>query len=1083
MFLCDGLVSVGDLGAGGIPTPTHRSGLPCEVHLLSAASPRIPADDHEVKREVVNQNHTEGELAELCSNLTVGLRDNYKINDDIVIGLDIGTTSCAVAVLLGKRVEFLGVRLFESVEDPYTGQVKNLRRRLLRNRRVRLRRRAGRHAALRQLFDEAGMIPSPNERHACPYELRAEGLDRRLSAGEFAIALTHLAQRRGYVARKEAVVEREPEAAALGALGTQAARNEVRAGRYRTAGEMFARDSFFASVKRNREGDFRSVLSRSLVEREANVLFEAQRSFGSEFASPEFEQLYIEIGFSQEPAGDQSSAVGQCPYLPEERRGARHAPTIERYRFLDALTKLKLVDDGEIRRLTALELRRVVERFGRTAKVTRLDVRRWLGLSNSVKFADGRSESADIVSARGAASGTVLMRSVLGRAHWNVLAESDGVLDAIAAVLSFCRSQERLRDELAPLGLPAGVVDALVDAHDDGEFVMFRGAASLSAEAARRMVPYLEDGDLVFDAAIKAGVDPLAHHNRVLYGIKNPTVIRSVLETVKQVRAVIAEIGVRPGRIHVELVRDLGLGPTQRAAISAARRKRLEARATAAAALEEIAAGSIVSDAMVDRYLLWQEQGGRCVYTGDDISLPELIDGARIQVDHILPVSRSSDYSQSNTVVCRAEANQAKGNKTPFEWRGSDSAWWNTFRRRIEWMPISARKRRLLVTRDFSQREGASLARNLNDTSYAARCVLAALRELYPPQERYTRVVARPGQLTAILRRAWGFSKDRNDVRHHALDALMTAAASDRALYELASARQRARSTIDISLPLPWNGFRVDVLSALSSVSVSRSETRRGRGSGHSLTVRRFREDADGNRMLYERRPLHRLRHADLERVPDAEVNGPLIAVLRDWLDRGSPINSPPISPQGDPIRRVRLKLVGTTGISRDGVPIRGGIASYGDLVRIDVFDYRGKFAMVPIHAVHCATQDEPPNLAIVRGKLRKDWREIGADDRFLFSIQRHALIRITRRNGQVTEGFFRGADLSETRLVLADPLTPSRVTRVSIGAAAKIEKFQVDRLGRKFLVPGEVRTWRGRVVRQNARAQDREKSASFAEA
>ena len=378
-------------------------------------------------------------------------------------------------------------------------------------------------------------------------------------------------------------------------------------------------------------------------------------------------------------------------------------------------------------------------------------------------------------------------------------------------------------------------------------------------------------------------------------------------------------------------------------------------------------------------------------------------------------------------------------------------------------MSLAPRKRRLLSSREFAQREGSVLNRSLNDTGYVARCVLAGLRSLYPPAEGYQRVVARPGRLTAVLRGAWGLPKDRADVRSHALDALVVAVASNQILFALTDARRRGNSSIDVAMPLPWPGFRDSALAAMQGAIVSKSEQKRGRGAAHGNTIRKVEEGKDTPRLLYERRAIRRLGPSDLGRIPNPEANGPLIQALSDWIEAGSPADQPPISPQGDPIRHVRLKLIGKTGVSRDGIHIRGGFASYAGLVRVDVYQRNAKYAVVPVHAVDVATMPTPPTLCPVNRKLREDWQELTDEHRFLFSVHRNSLLRVTYRDGRVIEGFFRGLEQRAVRFTLAEVLVPGSLMRAPVISACAIEKFHLDRLGRRFPVRKETRTWRGK--------------------
>src|SRR3546814_19769373 len=94
--------------------------------------------------------------------------------------------------------------------------------------------------------------------------------------------------------------------------------------------------------------------------------------------------------------------------------------------------------------------------------------------------------------------------------------------------------------------------------------------------------------------------------------------------------------------------------------------------------------------------------------------------------------------------------------------------------------------------RNFDEREQGFVERNLNDTKYVARALLSSLRDLYgegepdPAREGYLRpkrrLFARPGAVTALLRKAWGLNgiKDRADARHQALDAIIRGAGANR---------------------------------------------------------------------------------------------------------------------------------------------------------------------------------------------------------------------------------------------------------------------------------------------------------------
>lgn len=119
---------------------------------------------------------------------------------------------------------------------------------------------------------------------------------------------------------------------------------------------------------------------------------------------------------------------------------------------------------------------------------------------------------------------------------------------------------------------------------------------------------------------------------------------------------------------------------------------------------------------------------------GGHIPLDWLKDGMNhVQIDHILPRSRTFDNSRNNQCLCLAGANQSKLNKTPFEWRGSaDAEAWHRYSVWINTLHIKPRKKRVFLLKDLSgEVEGRFHARNVTDSAYTARLVAQWFRNEY----------------------------------------------------------------------------------------------------------------------------------------------------------------------------------------------------------------------------------------------------------------------------------------------------------------------------------------------------------------
>lgn len=206
---------------------------------------------------------------------------------------------------------------------------------------------------------------------------------------------------------------------------------------------------------------------------------------------------------------------------------------------------------------------------------------------------------------------------------------------------------------------------------------------------------------------------------------------------------------------------------------------------------------------------LYEEQFGKCAYSGTNINLEKLItDPHSYEIDHIIPRSISQDNSQNNKVLVLNEVNQLKGNRTPFYYFTSGQLKtsypinnYNAFKAYVlgnENYKKNVKKRKnLLNEEDITKYDSLEefVNRNLIDTSYAARSLMTTLKTYFKSNEINTTVVTIKGKQTSmfrgIARGLWNheyrnlpvdlnpFNKDRNKYIHHAVDALIIAGLSN----------------------------------------------------------------------------------------------------------------------------------------------------------------------------------------------------------------------------------------------------------------------------------------------------------------
>jgi CRISPR-associated endonuclease Csn1 len=1043
-----------------------------------------------------------------------------------VLGLDLGIASCGWGIIEAGEgpgnIIAAGVRCFDAPLIDKTGEPKSAARRTARGQRRVIRRRRQRMNAVRNLLFQNGLLPnaapdalhqaltrvSPNRTHPpiTPWALRAAAHQRALTNDEFSIVLGHIARHRGF--RSNSKSEGNTNAADETSK-MKRAMEQTREGlaKYRSFGDMLANDEKFKDRKRNRDKDYSHTPKRSDLEDEVRVIFLAQRRLGNAMASEDLATRFSDQAFSQRPLQDSEKLVGKCIFEQDQLRTARRAPSFELFRFLQRLVNLRITLGRAERPLTQEEITLAMNGFGETTKtVSFASLRKTLDLDPNARFAGipKEKEGKLDVAARtgGAAYGTKTLKDVLGDAPWQSLIRTPEKLDRIAEVLSFREDFDSIRKGLDEIGVEEPVIDHLIDEAAKGTFKDFTKAAHISALACRNIIPGLREGLVYSDACARVGYDHSARAATSLDSINSPVTRKAFGEAIKQVRAVAHEYGPFDF-IHIELAREVGKSAEERREIQDGIEKRTtEKEKRRSEAAEHL--GRIVTDDELLRYELAKEQNFKCVYSGDAIDPKGVAaNDTRYQVDHILPWSRFGDDSYINKTLCTTAANQNKRGRTPFEWFEADKsdAEWTEYVARVEGLKeVKGRKKRNYTLKNAAEVEDKFKARNLTDTQWVTRLLADELKRMFPPRPEKRgpdgkderRVFTRPGAITSKLRRAWGLESLKKvdgervpDDRHHAVDALVLAATTESLLQKMTKEVQRrereGRQDDIFHQQQPWPGFRIDVNRVVygengaSGVFVSRAERRRARGKAHDATIKQVRE-IDGEQIVFERRAVEKLTEKDLDLIPvpapygrisdPKKLRDELVGELRAWIAAGKPKDKPPRSPKGDIIRKVRIATK-----DKVAVPINGGTVDRGDMARVDVFRKKNKkgkweFYVIPIYPHQIATMGEPPIRAVIAYKSDDEWTHVDDSFEFLWSLNAMSYVEITKSSGEFIEGYFRGLHRGTGAANVSAHFTLEKEAAsdgIGIKTLSDFKKFTVDRLGRKYEVLREVRTWRGK--------------------
>ena len=1068
------------------------------------------------------------------------------------LGLDIGITSVGWAVLEHDssdepfRIVDLGVRIFDRAEHPKDGSPLALPRREARSSRRRIRRHRHRLDRIKTLLENHEIITKDELNNLFYgeqelddiYCLRFRGLDHLLARDEWARVLIHLAQRRGFKSNRKSdsnKKNKDDDGRLLAAVKEN--QTIMTLNNYRTAGEMIYRDKKFTLHKRNKAEDYSHTVSREMVLEEIAKLFDAQRKNNNQFASEQLEEIYTKIvsgqrSFDEGPglpspyAGNLIERMrGRCTF-EEAPRAAKASYTFEIFNLLQKINSIKIEKIGSESRFLNKEERQLLlqlahDKNNKKEEVKYYDIRKKLQLSPEEKFnvlTYGRDDYEEVEKKSKFQYLTSYHKirealDKISKGHINLLSIEQ--LDQIGEVLTLYKNETSIIEELKKAGLSDPEIDAIIS-------LSFRGFGRLSLKAINNILPYLQDGYIYSEAATMAGYNFRGHDKqekqmylpanaKELEDITNPVVRRAISQTIKVINAVIREYG-SPQLICIELTREMGKNYFDR--------KKIEKQIKENTDLNDKIRNKIIeygnknpSGQDIVKMKLWQEQDGRCAYSGEAIPIERLFEAGVADVDHIIPYSISFDDSYSNKVLVKSSENRQKGNLLPLEYMKNDSA---KIERFMIWANTNVRnyrkQQRLLKNNITEEDRNKWKERQLNDTKYISRFMLNYIRDYleFAPAENIgkRKVISVNGNITAYMRKRWGLKKDRlaGDL-HHAQDAVVVACVTEGMIQKITRYSQyneakysrnkfvdyETGEIIDIindrfrdKFIEPWDNFKLELESRLSddpamrleaykiesyinpqnvqTVFISRMPNRKNTGAAHQETIR-------SPRMVSEGLIVSRVDIKKLKLGPDGEITNyynpqsdiKLYNALKNRLHQFNgnaeaafrePVFKPALpGKMPSPVKKVKVYDKSNLNVS-----VGNGVASNGDMLRIDVFKADDGYYWVPIYVAD-TVKKTLPNKACVAFKPYELWKEMD-EKNFVFSLYPNDLIRFEQSNGKEAFMYYVKAGIAGGTITVESHDRSSQISSLGVKTLKKLEKWNVDVLGKRTMVKKEKRQY-----------------------
>ena len=856
------------------------------------------------------------------------------------LALDLGSTSLGWAMIRLNQDEQpapiaiikAGVRIFSNGRNPKDGSSLAVTRREARAMRRRRDRLLKRKSRMMHTLTEHGFFPiDPLKRKELetlnPYALRAKGLDGALTPAEFARALFHINQRRGFKSNRK-TDKKDNDGGAL-----KTAINKLRLmlteTDCRTVGEWLnkrdlAGETVRARYRQNKvvkddgktriDKSYDLYIDRAMIEAEFDALWAKQTALNPALFNETARYELKDCLLHQRPL--KPVKPGRCTLLPDEERAPLALPSTQRFRIYQEVNNLRILREGlKEESLTLQQRNELANALDQNSKCTFTQIKKLLGLGGAVQF---NFEDPKRQEFKGNVTNAILRKGDLFGEAWMKFDEAKQ--DAIVLQLVKEENEAKL---IAWLQQKTGIDEKRAEAI--ANVGLPEGYGSLSAKALALILPKLRRDVISYaQAAKQAGfhhsvlslsnsiegrtfqlekTDPesgeiktfhvyrdLPYYGEPLqrrvgfgtgnpsdtpekrYGkIANPTVHIGLNQVRLVVNALIKRYG-HPDEVIVELARELKQSkdhsikdqepykvkpgcPCQRCvtANQAANQIRNKDHRSKIAKVLQISEERI-KNADLQKMVLWEELSfdpafRRCPYSGVQISAAMLLSD-EVEIEHILPFSQTLDDSLNNKTVAMRQANRVKGNNTPWDAFGKHAQAgfdYQAILQRAELMPKSKRYR---FAEDGLQRwlkeDKGFLARALNDTKHLSK-VAREYVSLICPQN--TRVI--PGQMTAMLRGKFGLNdvlsltgeKNRNDHRHHAVDACVIGVTDQGLLQRFArasaSARERQLNRLVDNMPLPWDSYREHVQRAVNNICVSHKPDHSHEGGMHEDTAYR----------------------------------------------------------------------------------------------------------------------------------------------------------------------------------------------------------------------------------------------------
>lgn len=803
-----------------------------------------------------------------------------------------------------------GVRIFSSGRDDKTESPLNQKRQEVRTARRNRDRTTQRQKLIINTMIKIGLMPENKDERKkleleSPYELRNNALNEILPPYHIGRALFHLSQRRGFQSNRKSEDGNEGGAIKIAIAKTKQLlkeNNSKTIGQYLYKRYKNNENTRIRNISdKNNKFEYDFYLHRSMLQDEFDSIWHKQAEQNNELFNDENYNRLKNVIFYQRDLKSKKEHIGYCTlfYTDKKLRCARAMPSFQRFRIAEQLIKLEYIQNGRGKKLVELSPELFKKFFDELASGKSLSFKQMKKQMLKAGVINDDRESFNLESETfkeiniNETANKLAVKKKKDNNNQPILPEfNNWDLQKQNNFIEILLSENDDEFVKTKLTNDFKLTDDIAQKCIDTQFAS--GYGNLCIDACEKITDVIIEQGLRYDEAVKEAY-PKKHHSNIKFGdekedklpyyakclqehctgghgdentqenyenpyikdvkvygrIANPTVHVGLVQLQYVINDIISIHG-KPNFATVEFANELKNNQKQKDIYKKNQKKNQAKNEIFKKEIEDL--GEQINRDNMLRMRLWYEldenniNNRRCIYTGKQIS-SRMVLSSEVEIEHILPFSRTLDDSSANKTLSMRTANRYKSNRSPYDAfsESNDGCYdWDEIYTRAQKLPKNKKMRFNKDAMEKYKDSGSIKDRQLNDTRYLTKVAKKYLALIIPESERNINVI--PGRLTAMLRGKWGLNhilqhenygssnKNRDDHRHHAIDAIVVGCTTRGMLQRVASKIGKNFERNDkllADIATPWDNIINDVKKSIDKIIVSYKSDRYKQGRLH----------------------------------------------------------------------------------------------------------------------------------------------------------------------------------------------------------------------------------------------------------